>query len=230
MIRESLVEMEKVFSRRAFFGSVAKVGAVVAAFDRFGGEVFGANATDPASVAFKTVSAFGRSVIPVDEDPGWATFDPGITDYCLNTYIRQCFMNGSKLAFDGLTGAINSFNEIPFTVGYGPRFIDMASAARDQFLSDILTGAFEYDGVQDVLGYAGIFMLLGTKETFFLNYPNHLPVRGAEYQVRVPLKVKTGWDIMQLKGPVGPAEETKLRARYFDAKELPGVDLRNPYI
>jgi hypothetical protein len=35
---------------------------------------------------------------------------------------------------------------------------------------------------------------------------------------------------MGLKGPVGPEEEKALRDRYTGIKEIPGVDLSNPYI
>jgi hypothetical protein len=35
---------------------------------------------------------------------------------------------------------------------------------------------------------------------------------------------------MGLKGPVGQAEETALRAKFKNAPEVPGIDTRNPYI
>jgi hypothetical protein len=41
--------------------------------------------------------------------------------------------------------------------------------------------------------------------------------------------VKTGWQIMGFKGPVGPAEEAQLRARYSNITVNPGVDPKNPY-
>jgi hypothetical protein len=230
MIRESLLEMEKALSRRSFFSRMAKVAGMVAAYDRFGDKLFADPTPNSTALALQVVSAFGRTVIPVDEDPGWETFEPGINEYCLNVYIKQCFFYGNQLAFDGLITGINAFDSIPTLVAYGPRFTAMSANNRGQFLSDILTGAFEYDGVQDVLGFGGIFMLLGTKETFFLNYPRHLPQRGAEYQILPASNVKTGWDIMRFKGPVGPDEEKALRARHFDNVEVPGVDFRNPYI
>lgn len=42
--------------------------------------------------------------------------------------------------------------------------------------------------------------------------------------------MKTGWDIIGFKGPVGPDEEKQLRDRYFDVAVLPGMDPNNPYI
>ena len=35
---------------------------------------------------------------------------------------------------------------------------------------------------------------------------------------------------MGFRGPVGPAEEAALRARAAGAPEIPGIDLRNPFI
>ena len=48
--------------------------------------------------------------------------------------------------------------------------------------------------------------------------------------MRPPSPVKTGWDIMGYKGPVGPQEESELRAKFFDTEELPGVDPDDIYI
>jgi hypothetical protein len=84
--------------------------------------------------------------------------------------------------------------------------------------------------VQDILSFGGVFMLLGVKQTFFLNYPNHLATPGAEFQTVLDNSPRTGWDIMRFKGPVGPEEEEQLRARSANAQELPGVDWRNPFI
>jgi hypothetical protein len=226
MIREGLVEVERVFSRRAFFLNMAKGVGIVAAFDNFGPAIF----AQTAFTADDVVSAFGRMVIPVDQDPGWQTFDPGITNYALHTYLLQVYSNGNQLAFDGLVSAITAFNTLPQTVGYGPTFLSMSPEAKGLYFENILTGTFENNGVQDILLFAGVFMLLAVKQVFYLNYPYHLPKRGAEYQIVPMTGPKTGWQQMQFAGPVGPAEEIALRAKYYDAVEVTGVDLRNPYI
>jgi hypothetical protein len=232
-LREALVEMEKVLTRRAFFIKVVRGAGAAAVFDRFGPKLFGdTGRSESASLdaAMQIFSAFGRMVIPVDDDPGWATFEPGITTYALDTYVRQVFALGNDLAFSGLTQAINGFNEIPPQINYGPKFLDMPLDVQGTYLSDVLTGNFENDGVQDIVSFGGIFMLLGVKQTFFLNYPHHIPDYNAEYQNLTGFSPKSGWDIMGFTGPVGPDEEKALRARSVNAPELPGVDWRNPWI
>jgi hypothetical protein len=232
--RKALAEMERVFSRRAFFIKIVKGAGAVAAFDRFGPKLFGSTPADDAAnfaQALKIFSAYGQMVIPVDDVPGWATFEPGITMYGLDVYIRQVFSLGNNLAFNGLLQAIVAFNNIPPTIGYSPNtFLNMSLEAKGNYLTNILTGAFENDGVSDILSFGAIFMLLGSKQTFFLNYPHHLPNRGAEFQQVLGNNPPTGWDIMKFRGPVGPEEEKALRARAANAPEIPGVDLRNPYI
>jgi len=166
----------------------------------------------------------------VDEDPGWATFEPGITNFGVNVFVRQILLGGIFPAFLGFLNALAAMNEAPVIASYGPRFLDMSEDARGRYFGDILTGQFENDGFGDVLGYASGLSLISTKGTFFSNYPRHLAVPGAEFQVRTPSEVRTGWDIMGYKGPVGPEEENQLRAKFFDAEELPGVDPDNIYI
>jgi hypothetical protein len=73
-------------------------------------------------------------------------------------------------------------------------------------------------------------MLLGAKQTFFLNFPRHIPRRNVEFQQVLGMSPKSGWDIMGFRGPVGPQEEQELRKKSIDAPELPGVDWRNPWI
>lgn len=235
-IRESLVEMEKVLTRRAFFLRLGKAAGglgVAAVYDRFGPALFGqATPTGKATLAqvLPIFRAFGKLVIPVDEDPGWETFEPGISEYALDVYIRQVFALGNNLAFDGLLQAMNGFNEYPPQVGYGPKFLNMNDRAKGDYLTNVLVSNFENDGVQDVLSFGGIFMLLGVKQVFFQNYPHHLPDLNAEFQVVSGFSPKSGWDIMRFKGPVGAEEEKALRARTENAPELPGVDWRNPWI
>ncbi len=212
-IRASLVEMEREVSRRAFFSTLIKGTGIALAFDRFGPKLFGAGAEKDAAeirLPYLVYSALGNLVIPVDDDPGWATFEPGITTYGVDVFVRQVLPGGNYLAFLG--------------------FLNMTTAAQNKYFSDMLTGQFENDGVQDILGFASGLTLISTKGVFFSNYPQHLAVPGAEFQVRAPFPVRTGWDIMKLKGPVGPDEEKKLRDKYFDAEELPGVDPTNQYI
>ena len=229
-IRESLIQMERVLTRRAFFVNVIKGASAVAVYDRFGPKIFGDPVADPLSRAYEIFGAFGRLVIPVDQDPGWATFEPEITEYGLGTYVRQVFTLGNDLAFNGLVQAINGFNEIPPQIDFGPKFLEMSLGAQADYLTKVLAGAFEYDGVQDILSFGGVFMLLGAKQTFFLNFPHHLATPGAEFQNVLGNSPKTGWDIMRFKGPVGPEEEEQLRVRNANAPELPGVDWRNPFI
>jgi hypothetical protein len=232
--RQALAEMEKVFSRRAFFIKIAKGAGAVAAFDRFGPKLFGSTPADDAAnfaQALKIFSAFGQMVVPVDDVPGWATFEPGITMYGLDVYIRQVFSLGNNLAFNGLLQAIVAFNNIPPTISYSPNtFLTMSLDAQGIYLTNILTGAFENDGVGDILSFGAIFMLLGSKQTLFLNYTQQLATPGAEFQQVMGNTPATGWDIMKFRGPVGPDEEKALRARAANAPEIPGVDLRNPYI
>ena len=230
-LRESLMEMEKVLSRRAFFVKIATGAGAVAVYDRFGPSLFGDAAAEPLERALEVFGAFGRLVIPVDRDPGWATFEPEITRYGLDTYVRQVFTLGNDLAFGGLLQAINAYNEIPPQIRFGPRFLEMPLNAQADYLTKVLSGSFEFDGVQDILSFGAIFMLLGVKQTFFLNFPRHLATPGAEYQDDLlGNSPKTGWDIMGFRGPVGPEEEAELRARSQGAPELPGVDWRNPFI
>src|SRR5260370_15163361 len=106
----------------------------------------------------------------------------------------------------------------------------MTPAVQGQYMSDVLIGNFESDGVQDILAFGGIFLLLATKMVFFQNFPHHLANPNAEFQLVLGNNPKTGFDIMGFRGPVGPAEEAALRARAAGAPEIPGIDLRNPFI
>jgi hypothetical protein len=225
-IREELIEMERVFSRRSFFFNVAKGVGVAAAYDKFGPSLFAQTSFTPDDV----VSSFGNVIIPVDQDPGWKTFDPGITNYTLRTYLLQVYSNGNQVAFSGLLAAITAFNTLPVTIGYGPTFLNMTVEAQGTYFANILTGIFENNGVQDILLFAGVYMMLAIKQVFYLNYPNHLPTPGAEFQVVPTTGIRTGWLQMQFAGPVQAAEETALRARNINNVEVVGIDLRNPYI
>ena len=228
-IRTTLDALEQQISRRSFVKGMVKGAGLVAAFDRFGTKLFAQQQSDPR-LPYKVFSAIGDVVIPVDDDPGWITFEPGITNFGVDVFVRQILLGGIYPAFLGYLNALIAVNEAPVITDYGPRFLDMSFDARTKYFGDMLSGQFENDGYGDVLGYAWGLSLISTKGTFFSNYPRHLSVPGEEFQVRPPSEVKTGWDIMQYKGPVGPAEEAALRARYFNTEELPGVDLSYPLI
>lgn len=232
-MRSALEALEHEMSRRHFFHKIAGATGLVATLDRFGPKLFGAESAKEAAetrIPYLVYSAIGNVVIPVDEDPGWATFEPGITNFGLDVFVREILLGGSFLAFSGYLGTLNAMNDVPVTVSYGPQFLKMTPSAQEKYYSDILTGQFENDGFGDVLAFASGLALISTKGTFFSNYPRHLAIPGAEFQVRPPSNVKTGWDIMRLKGPVGPEEEKALRAKYFDVEELPGIDLTNKFI
>src|SRR5260221_7516746 len=112
--RLALAAMEKTLSRRAMLMNIGKGLGVVAAYDRFGPSLFGATPqTDRQNYlqALQIFGAYGRLVIPVDQDPGWATFEPEITVYGLDVFIRQVFNLGHDLAFNGFTQAVVAFNE-----------------------------------------------------------------------------------------------------------------------
>jgi hypothetical protein len=107
--RLALAEMEKTLSRRALLLNIGKGVGVMAAYDRFGPRLFGTTAqTDRQNylLGLQIVSAYGRMVIPVDQDPGWATFEPDITVYGMDVYIRQVFNLGRDLAFNGYLQAL----------------------------------------------------------------------------------------------------------------------------
>jgi len=234
--RKAFLEMEKAVSRRAFFRQALKGVAIgagsVAAFDRFGPRLFGQSQSDLQhyDLGLKIVSAFGQMVIPVDQDSGWATFEPDITTYTLDVYIRQVFNLGVNLSYYGYLQAVAAFNTLPTQINYGPEFLNMDVPTRSQYLSDILIGNFENDGVQDILAFAGIFMLLATKMVFFQNYPHHLADPDSEYQNVLGNTPNTAWDMMKYRGPVLAAEEAALRAAAKNAPELLGVDFSNPWI
>ena len=232
MNRSGILEMERELSRRSFFGLIARGLGAAAALDRISPRMQAALRTRrPDTVrALKVYSTIGNLVIPVDDDPGWATFDPGISEYGLNVYVKQIFLANNQIAFDGFLDTLNNVDDVPAILGYDTRFLLMNPAAQNKYLTDIVTGNYENDGYQDILNLAINASVVSAKTTYFSNYPRHLATPGAEFQVLAPSKVRTGWDLMGLKGPVGPAEEKALRDKYFNAEEVPGIDTRNPWI
>jgi hypothetical protein len=230
--REGVLELEKELSRRAFFGKV---------FHTVGAAAMISTAIPAASAAIKTkrpdsvtglavYGAIGNLVVPVDQDPGWATFDPGISDYGMNFFVKTVFLANNQIAFDAYVDTLNLLNNAPVILGYQTKFLTMGVDQANKYITDILSGNFDYDGYQAVLSLAVNASVVSAKTLFFSNYPRHLATPGAEFQVLAPSPVATGWDMMGLKGPVGADEEAKLRSRYYDAVEVPGVDFRNPWI
>jgi hypothetical protein len=235
--REALAEMERVLTRRALFGRLAKGVGAAAAWDLFGNKIFG-QTVNPALItqaqlypqALPIVNAFGEMVIPVDDVPGWATYEPGITTYTLDVFIRQVFNLGNNLSYNGYLTAVLGFNNLPPTVAYGPTFLNMNLAAQGQYLIDVLEGNFENEGTQDIMEFGAVFLLLGTKMVFFSNYPHQLANPTAEFQQILGNTPPTAFDFMGYRGPVGQAEELTLRAAAANAITLPGIDPNDPYI
>jgi len=230
MMRQAMELLQQELSRRAFLKRTVQAAGIGLFWERFGNKLFGqgvASTTDPRAV----YSAIGNVVIPIDDDPGWATFEPGISDYALNTFIPQVLLGGNSLVFEGLLGTFQAYNVLPPLINFGTlQFLDMSVSLQSQFFGNVLSGQFESTGAQDVLFLATFVGLFSTKAVFFSNYPNHLATPGAEFQVRPPSSVKTGWDIMGFRGPVGPDEENQLRQRYRNIQVLPGMDPKNTYV
>lgn len=234
MRMDGLIELKKEASRRAFLVGAMRSAGLVAGVAGFGPvvEKLAAATTRGADsrLPYEVFAQIGRTVIPVDNDPGWETFEPDITNFGLDVFVGQVFLNGSALGFGGFKDGLELLNKIPEDIGYGRKFLEMNEAAQLTYFSDILVSRFENDGVQEILDFIFILSLVGTKATFFSNFPRHRAIRNAEYQVLPASSIKTGWDIMRWKGPVGPEEERQLREKYKDLEELPGVDVTNPYI
>jgi hypothetical protein len=230
----SLLTLEKVLSRRMFFGNLVKATSIAASLPLIAPKLWAIDVPTPAQrqQAYDIMGAIGRVVIPEDQDPGWATFEPGITQYAFDIYMTQIFLVGDQDALNGIIQAFNHFNDEPITnaLHYNVKFLDMSDLSKARYLTDCIIGNFENSGWGDVFGLVAALGVLSTKLTFFSNYPRHLSTRGAEFQILAPSPVKTGWDIMGYKGPVGPDEEKALRAKYSNVQEIPGVDTRNPYI
>jgi hypothetical protein len=227
-----LLELQREVSRRQFLSGLVRTVGITAALGPIVEKAAAENARRNAGerLPYDVLGGIGRIVIPVDQDPGWETFDPDITNYALDVFIGQVFLNGNGIAIGGFRTGLGLFHSIPVTVDYGRPFLEMIDTEKSKYFSDILTRQFENDGVQDLLDFIFILSLVGTKAVFFSNFPRHQAQVGAEYQILPPSSIKTGWDIMRWKGPVGPQEEQALRAKFFDTPIVPGVDPKNPYI
>jgi hypothetical protein len=230
-MRQAIEQAHAEFSRRGFFKRTAQAAGIGLFWERFGARMFAqTSSTDPKAV----YGAIGNIVIPVDEDPGWATFEPGISDYGLNIFVPQVLLGGGQqasLTFQGVLGTLIALNETPPLIGFSTSsFLGMSEQLQSQYIGNILSGQFESYGVQDILFTGAFVSIFSTRAVFFSNYPNHLATPGAEFQVLPASSVKTGWDIMGFRGPVGAAEEKQLRDKYANHQVLPGMDPNNPYI
>lgn len=234
MNHRGLLELEREVSRRGFLSGAMRGAGLMAGLGPLAAKIAAAESgprkVDGDRLPYQVLSAIGQIVIPVDQDPGWQTFEPGITDFALDVFVGQVFLNGNGTAIGGFKSGLELFNSIPVTIAYDREFLEMIPSARAKYFSDILTRQFENDGAQELLDFIFILSLVATKAVFFSNYPRHRAQVGAEYQILPPSAIRTGWDIMRWKGPVGPEEEAALREKFIDTPAAPGVDRNNPYI
>jgi hypothetical protein len=234
VISSRLLELEREVSRRGFLSGVMRGTGIISGLGTLAGHIAAAETGRPKAdggrLPYRVLSAIGQIVIPVDQDPGWETFEPGITDFALDVFVGQVFLNGNETAIGGFKDGLELFNSIPISIAYDREFLEMIPSGRAKYFSDILTRQFENDGAQELLDFIFILSLVATKAVFFSNYPRHRAQVGAEYQIIPPSSLRTGWDIMRWKGPVGPEEEAALREKFIDTPVAPGVDRNNPYI
>jgi len=229
MSLDAILAAHKDLSRRGFFTRTVKAAGIALFWEKYGDRLFGqtVSKTDPAAV----IAAMGNIIIPIDDDPGYASFEPGITKYTMGSFIPQVMLGGDPFLLSGINSVIQAFNDLPPVIGYSTNtFLQMSEFAQSAYYGSVLAGGFENYGTQDVMFLAAFVGLFATKGVFFSNYPNHLATPGAEFQVVPASKIKTGWEIIGFKGPVGQAEEAQLRAKYKDHTVLPGMDPNNPYI
>jgi hypothetical protein len=229
--RESLLELHSHLSRRGFFRQTVKAAGIAMFCDRFGEKLFAqasTSSTNPQSV----LSAMGNVIVPIDSDPGWASWEPGISNYAWGSFVPQVLLGGSPLLYSGISLVMQFFNDLPPTIGYNTNtFLNMNLAAQTQYYGDVLEGGFQDYGTQDVMFLAAFVGLFACKAVYYSNYPNHLAVPGAEFQSPQPAtKIPTAWTLIGFKGPVSQAEEATLRAKYQNVQMLPGMDPNNPYI
>jgi hypothetical protein len=228
--RESILELHADLSRRGFFRRTVKAAGIALFWDRFGNKMFGQSpsTTDPQAV----LSGLGNVIVPVDSDPGWASWEPGITKYAWQSFVPQVLLGGNPLLYSGIGGVLQAFNDLPPMLGYSTvPFLKMDPGPQSQYYGDVLEGGFESFGTQDVMFLAAFVGLFAAKAVFYSNYPNHLAIPGAEFQSPPPpTPIPTAWQSIGFKGPVSQAEEAVLRAKYANVTILPGMDPNNTYI
>src|SRR5260370_6282250 len=137
LIRKSLVEFESEFSRRSCLRTLVRGTGIAVAFDNLGPKLFADNSS--LTLPYQVFGALGRLVIPVDQDPGWETFEPGITTFGVDVFVRNVLLNGNYLAFIGFLSCLNALNNAPVPAVYGPQFLNMLVGQQFQYFSDILT-------------------------------------------------------------------------------------------
>jgi hypothetical protein len=230
MTAEGLRQLDRELSRRVFLRRSFTAAGLVAGWHWFQRKGLAEDSAATPDVAFRVMSAMGALVIPVDEDPGYASFEPGITGYVLESFVQHFVLAGNIVAYEALLGTLRTMHEAPPLIEYGPRFLDMNSGEREKYFTDCLTGQFENEGYGDILGLTAFLGLFAPKAVFFSNYPRHLATPGADIQVLPASDIKTGWDIMGFRGPVSQTEEESLRERFLGIEVLPGIDRNNPYI
>lgn len=226
MWREALRTVDLEFSRRSFLKRTWTAAGLAAFFERSGPELFAA----AEDIPYRVMGAMGDLVIPVDEDPGYRTFDPEISRYALDGFVQHVVLAGARGGLDLVKGALTAMNNAPVEVDYGPRFLDMRLGQREQYFTDCLAGNFENDGYGDLLGFASFIGLFVSKAVFFSNFPNHLANEGEEFQIFKASSIRTGFDIMGFRGPIGKKEEDALREKFLGIEVLPGIDRSNPFL
>jgi hypothetical protein len=231
--RESMLELHSHMSRRGLFKRTVQAAGIALFWDKFVSQASAqtsaaTTATDPIAV----LSAMGNVIVPIDQDPGWASWDPAITKYAWNSFVPQVLLGGNAILQPSVTLAVQYFNTLPQTVGYSIYpFLSMNLAAQTQYYGDVLEGGFQDYGTQDVMFVAAFIGLFACKGVFYSNYPNHLAVPGAEFQAPFPATpIPTAWTSIGYKGPVSQAEEATLRAKSAGVTVIPGVDPNNPYL
>ncbi|MEZ5400217.1 MAG: hypothetical protein R2729_11155 [Bryobacteraceae bacterium] len=229
---DAVRELDETLSRRLFFKRTWTAAGLAAGFGLFQsrGRAAARSRAVSKEIALAVMGAMGDIVIPVDQDPGYASFEPGISQYALDGFLLHFVLAGNQRGFDTVLGALEIMNDAPEEMDYGPKFLAMTSAAREQYYTDCLTGGFENDGYGDVLGLASFLGLFLPKAVFFSNYPNHIARPGSDIQVFPASAIKTGFDISGFRGPIQADEEQRLRDRFLGIEVLPGIDRTNPFL
>jgi hypothetical protein len=230
--RESFLDLHAHLSRRGVFRRTVQAAGIALFWDKFGGEAMAQSAATTATDPIAVLSAMGNVIIPIDSDPGWASWDPGISQYAFNSFVPQVLLGGNPLLNPSIASAFQMFNTLPNTLGYSVNpFLSMNLAAQTQYYGDVLEGGFTNYGTQEVMFVAAFVALFACKAVFYSNYPNHLAIPGQEFQSPAPAtKIPTAWTTIGFKGPVSQVEEAALRAKYAGAVLVPGMDPTNNYI
>ena len=221
MTRDELLNLDRALSRRAFFKRSWTAAGLVASAVAFTGKI---EAETNVEIAYRVMGVMGDIVIPEDQDPGFRTFEPGISRYCLDGFVKHVVLAGDEAGYALIVKALNTMNQATTILESAPPFIEMTADAQEDFFTKSFTGVYESQGYGHVLGLTSFLGLFSAKAVFFSNYPRHLATPGLDVQVIPPSSIKTGFDIMGFKGPISPREEAELRAKYYNIEFTPGVD------